>query len=56
MLARDSIVYYVIVFGLCVLALKDYWQLTPTIRYFLACIMMDIVEDTTTNITVSVTM
>ena len=44
MLARDSIVYFIVIFGLCV-GIEGLFILTLTICYFLACITFDIVHN-----------
>ena len=45
MLARDSIIYFIVIFGLyaCIGRLL---VLTSTVRYFLACLMIDILGNT----------
>jgi hypothetical protein len=53
MLARDSIVYFIVIFGLCT-SIGGLLVLTPTIRYFLACLVMNIVENTDYNVTFSI--
>jgi hypothetical protein len=52
MLARDSIVYFIVIFGLCT-SIGGSLVLTPTICYFLAC-FMDIVENTNYNVTFNI--
>jgi hypothetical protein len=43
MLARDSIVYFIITFGLCAPEF-GLLALTSTVGYFLACLLMDIIS------------
>jgi hypothetical protein len=52
MLARDSIVYFIIIFGPCVRGLLT---LTSTVHHFLACLIMDILGNIDDNITIEVT-
>jgi hypothetical protein len=53
MLARDSIVYFIIIFGLCALALGVIGT-NFDCSLFLACLLMDIVSNVDESITIQV--
>ena len=44
MLARDSIIYFIVIFGLCA-SMEGLLILTSTICYFLACLTLDIISN-----------
>jgi hypothetical protein len=43
MLARDSVIYFIVIFGLCA-SIEGLLVLTSIICYFLACLTLEIVE------------
>jgi hypothetical protein len=55
MLARDSIVYFIIIFGLCA-SIGGFLALNSTVHYFLACLVIDILEGVDLIIIFDVTM
>jgi hypothetical protein len=54
LLARDSIVYAVIIFGLWMLAFGNNWHWLVAFHYFVACLALLLVYDLDPNIMVSV--
>jgi hypothetical protein len=54
MLARDSIVYFIVIFGLCA-SIGGLLVLTLTLHYFVACLAMDILTSVDDNIPFGVT-
>ena len=44
MLARDSIVYFIVIFGLCA-SIEGLLILTSTVCHLLVCLTLDIVSD-----------
>jgi hypothetical protein len=55
MLARDSIVYFIVILGLCA-SVRGLLVLTSTVRYLLACLILDIVSNIDNNLTIQIAM
>jgi hypothetical protein len=55
MLARDSIIYFIVIFGLCA-SIEGLLVLTSTICYSLACLLLDIVSNVDTTFILNVSM